>query len=118
MHRRLRNPAVREERDIVGAVRPVDHNRAALHDGPRRVRAHHRRLGLSDAPEARHARAVRLDPICAADCDGSGALDVFDFLCFQNRFAAAAPAADCDGSGELDFFDFLCFQTAFGAGCD
>ncbi|MFG0286354.1 MAG: hypothetical protein ACF8R7_18220 [Phycisphaerales bacterium JB039] len=25
--------------------------------------------------------------------------------------------ADCDGNGTLDFFDFLCFQNAFAAGC-
>src|SRR5690606_28226112 len=54
---------------------------------------------------------------CYADCDGSGSLDFFDFLCFQNQFAARDPAADCDGSGSLDFFDFLCFQDAFSAGC-
>ncbi|MFG0284234.1 MAG: hypothetical protein ACF8R7_07405 [Phycisphaerales bacterium JB039] len=54
---------------------------------------------------------------CYADCDGSGALDFFDFLCFQNAFAAADPYADCDGSGALDFFDFLCFQNEFAAGC-
>ncbi|MFG0284939.1 MAG: choice-of-anchor tandem repeat NxxGxxAF-containing protein [Phycisphaerales bacterium JB039] len=54
---------------------------------------------------------------CAADCDGSGTLDIFDFLCFQNLFALGDPAADCDGSGVLDIFDFLCFQNAFGAGC-
>jgi hypothetical protein len=54
---------------------------------------------------------------CYADCDGSGALDFFDFLCFQNAFAAGEPYADCDGSGALDFFDFLCFQNEFDAGC-
>ena len=54
---------------------------------------------------------------CYPDCDGSGALDFFDFLCFQNAFAAGDPAADCDGSGSLDFFDFLCFRNEFGAGC-
>src|SRR5690606_2671749 len=54
---------------------------------------------------------------CYADCDGSGSLDFFDFLCFQDRFAAAAPLADCDGSASLDLFDFLCFQNAFAAGC-
>ncbi len=54
---------------------------------------------------------------CYADCDGSGSLDLFDFLCFQNDFAASAPSADCDASGALDFFDFLCFQNAFAAGC-
>ena len=54
---------------------------------------------------------------CYADCDASGSLDFFDFLCFQNLFAAQDPAADCDASTTLDFFDFLCFQNAFAAGC-
>jgi trimeric autotransporter adhesin len=56
-------------------------------------------------------------PSCYADCDGSGELDFFDFLCFQNAFAAGDPYADCDGSGSLDVFDFLCFQNEFAAGC-
>ncbi|MFG0284442.1 MAG: CHRD domain-containing protein [Phycisphaerales bacterium JB039] len=54
---------------------------------------------------------------CYADCDGSGSLDVFDFLCFQNNFATGDSDADCDGSGTLDLFDFLCFQNEFSAGC-
>jgi hypothetical protein len=54
---------------------------------------------------------------CEADCDGTGALDFFDFLCFQGLFSAGDPAADCDGDGELTLFDFLCFQNAFVAGC-
>ncbi len=54
---------------------------------------------------------------CYADCDESGGLDFFDFLCFQNAFAAGDPYADCDDSGSHDFFDFLCFQNAFAAGC-
>jgi hypothetical protein len=57
------------------------------------------------------------DAPCYADCDESGSLDFFDFLCFQNAFAARDPYADCDGSGSHDFFDFLCFQNAFAAGC-
>jgi len=56
-------------------------------------------------------------PDCYADCDTSGELDFFDFLCFQNAFAARDPYADCDDSGEWDFFDFLCFQNEFAAGC-
>ena len=55
--------------------------------------------------------------VCYADCDGSGTLDFFDFLCFQNAFALGEPYADCDGTGVLDFFDFLCFQNEFGMGC-
>jgi hypothetical protein len=54
---------------------------------------------------------------CQADCNADGELDFFDFLCFQDQFAAGDLAADCDGSGDLDFFDFLCFQNAFAAGC-
>ncbi|MFG0284184.1 MAG: LamG-like jellyroll fold domain-containing protein [Phycisphaerales bacterium JB039] len=54
---------------------------------------------------------------CYADCDGSGGLDFFDFLCFQNAFATGDPYADCDATGVRDFFDFLCFQNEFAAGC-
>jgi hypothetical protein len=54
---------------------------------------------------------------CYADCDGSGTLDVFDFLCFQDSFTQGDPYADCDGNATLDVFDFLCFQDAFVAGC-
>ena len=57
------------------------------------------------------------DGECYADCDESGDLDFFDFLCFQDAFAAGEPYADCDESGDLDFFDFLCFQNEFAAGC-
>ena len=72
------------------------------------------------------ARGVwRLDEPCYADCDtttGAGVLDIFDFLCFGNRFSAGDPyACDCDtstGNGVCDIFDFLCFGNAFNAGCD
>src|SRR5690606_3391207 len=57
------------------------------------------------------------DGECYADCDDSGSLDFFDFLCFQNEFATGSAYADCDDSGSLDFFDFLCFQNEFAAGC-
>jgi hypothetical protein len=59
----------------------------------------------------------RCDWLCYADADENGELDFFDFLAFQNEFAAGHPASDCDVSGALDFFDFLCFQNAFAAGC-
>ncbi len=61
---------------------------------------------------------------CYADCDtstGPGVLDIFDFLCFGNRFAAGDPyACDCDtstGLGVCDIFDFLCFGNEFNNGC-
>ncbi len=61
---------------------------------------------------------------CYPDCDtstGPGILDIFDFLCFGNRFEARDPyACDCDtstGQGVCDILDFLCFGNAFSAGC-
>ncbi len=61
---------------------------------------------------------------CYADCDvstGVGVLDIFDFLCFSNRFSLGeAYACDCDvstGPGVCDIFDFLCFSNAFANGC-
>ena len=63
-------------------------------------------------------------PPCYPDCDtqtGPGVLDIFDFLCFGNRFSANDPyACDCDtstGQGVCDIFDFLCFGNEFNAGC-
>ncbi|MFG0284187.1 MAG: hypothetical protein ACF8R7_07165 [Phycisphaerales bacterium JB039] len=63
--------------------------------------------------------AVEADVLaeCYADCDCSVSLDLFDFLCFQNSFAAGDRYADCDGTGVLDFIDFLCVQNGFAAGC-
>ncbi len=60
---------------------------------------------------------VTVVDFCYPDCDASGSLDFFDFLCFQNEFSAGTAYADCDGSGSLDFFDFLCFQNQFASGC-
>jgi outer membrane protein assembly factor BamB len=54
---------------------------------------------------------------CGPDCDGSGGLDLFDFLCFQNAFAAEKQYGDCDGDEVFTLFDFLCFQNGFVEGC-
>ncbi len=75
---------------------------------------------FASAIDGMHFDDVSLQPKaggCYADCDLSGGLDFFDFLCFQNEFASSTAYADCDMSGGLDFFDFLCFQNAFAAGC-
>ncbi len=60
---------------------------------------------------------------CYANCDGSTAppvLNVNDFACFLNRFAAGDPYANCDGSTSppvLNVLDFACFLNKFAAGC-
>jgi hypothetical protein len=60
---------------------------------------------------------------CYANCDGSTTtplLNISDFTCFLNRFAAADPYANCDNSTTpptLNVSDFACFLNAFSAGC-
>ncbi len=54
---------------------------------------------------------------CYADCNGSGAMTVADFGCFQTKFVAADPWADCNADSALSIADFGCFQTKFVAGC-
>jgi len=67
---------------------------------------------------------VRFDPPpCYANCDGSTTppvLNVADFICFLNKYAAADPYANCDNSTTppiLNVSDFICFQTKFAQGC-
>ncbi|MCW5757471.1 MAG: PQQ-binding-like beta-propeller repeat protein [Phycisphaeraceae bacterium] len=64
-----------------------------------------------------HVAGFALAEACLADFDGDGELTIFDFLAFQNAFAAGDLRADLDGDGSLTLFDFLAFQNAFAAGC-
>jgi hypothetical protein len=60
---------------------------------------------------------------CYANCDASTAapvLNIADFACFLNRYAAGDAYANCDGSTaapQLTVADFGCFLNAFAAGC-
>ena len=60
---------------------------------------------------------------CYANCDGSTTqpvLNVADFTCFLQRFAAGESYANCDGSTAtpvLNVADFTCFLQGFAAGC-
>ncbi|MFG0285815.1 MAG: GC-type dockerin domain-anchored protein [Phycisphaerales bacterium JB039] len=62
-------------------------------------------------------RAIGAAAACEADLDADGTLTVFDFLAFQNAFAAGDLLADFDLDLELTIFDFLAFQNAFAGGC-
>ena len=55
---------------------------------------------------------------CAADFNGDGQVDFFDYLDFVAAFAAEDPSADFNGDGQIDFFDYLDFVAAFAEGCD
>jgi hypothetical protein len=60
---------------------------------------------------------------CFANCDRSTtapALNIADFACFLNAFAAGAAYANCDESTIppiLNIQDFACFLNRFAAGC-
>ena len=54
---------------------------------------------------------------CYADCDSSGTLNIFDYICFGNEYAASTSYADCDGNGSLNIFDYICYGNAYAAGC-
>jgi hypothetical protein len=60
---------------------------------------------------------------CYANCDDSTVpptLNVLDFSCFLNRFAAGDSYANCDNSTTppvLNVLDFACFLNRIAAGC-
>jgi hypothetical protein len=60
---------------------------------------------------------------CYANCDGSTiapTLNVNDFTCFLNRFAAGESYANCDSSTiapVLNVNDFTCFLNQYAVGC-
>jgi hypothetical protein len=68
-------------------------------------------------------RAVSNPPTCYANCDASTlppVLNVNDFTCFLNKYAANDPYANCDASTiapVLNVNDFTCFTNRYAAGC-
>ncbi|MFM9995498.1 MAG: hypothetical protein ACKVU4_06805 [Phycisphaerales bacterium] len=54
---------------------------------------------------------------CYPDCNGSGALTVADFGCFQGKYVLGDLYADCNASGSLTVADFGCFQGKYVLGC-
>jgi hypothetical protein len=60
---------------------------------------------------------------CYANCDSSASapvLNVQDFTCFLQRYAAGNGYANCDGSTSapaLNVSDFTCFLQRYAAGC-
>jgi hypothetical protein len=62
-------------------------------------------------------------PACYANCDGSTqspVLNVADFTCFLQKYAAGDPYANCDNSTQapvLNVADFTCFLQKYAAGC-
>jgi hypothetical protein len=79
------------------------------------------RLRFTDGTEGHYA--ARLGEACYANCDGSTSapvLNVSDFTCFLQRYAAGELYANCDNSTQppvLNVGDFACFLQQYAAGC-
>jgi hypothetical protein len=56
-------------------------------------------------------------PVCLADYNGDGTLNILDFVAFQGGWQAGEALADCDRNGLYNILDFICFQGAFVNGC-
>jgi hypothetical protein len=58
---------------------------------------------------------------CAADFNGDGFLDFFDYAdyvtCFETASCPPGTSADFNADGFVDFFDYADFVAAFEAGC-
>ncbi|MBL9032528.1 MAG: hypothetical protein JNM80_12585 [Phycisphaerae bacterium] len=73
--------------------------------------------------DAQYITRITLGASCYANCDNSTTppvLNVNDFTCFLNQFAAGDSRANCDQSTTppvLNVNDFTCFLNAFAAGC-
>ncbi len=78
--------------------------------------------GTRDGPNEALVIELPAHP-CYANCDGSTSapvLNVNDFVCFVNRFAAGDAYANCDYSTVppvLNVQDFACFLSRFLSGC-
>jgi hypothetical protein len=92
-----------------------------------RIELGHSRMGFFANPvdelDALDRIAVPAALACYANCDESTlspVLNVVDFVCFLNRYAANDPYANCDDSTTppiLNVNDFTCFLNQFAAGC-
>ena len=59
-------------------------------------------------------------PTCQPNCDlseGPTRLNVNDFVCFINKYAALDPYANCNVDSVIDINDFACFMGKFAQGC-
>ena len=69
--------------------------------------------GISYSNAIRWAKVTLDPPVCDADLNGDGVLDVLDFVKFQELYLAQDPAVDCNDDGAFDILDYVCYQNLF-----
>jgi len=78
-------------------------------------------LDLASGPDADTDRDGILDAcdpcVSVADFDGSGFIDLNDFIAFVIAFLDGDDSADADGTGFVDTDDYDAFVRAFERGC-
>jgi hypothetical protein len=69
----------------------------------------------------RYLTLVRTTPTCAADFNGDGFLDFFDYdnyvRCFETDLCPPGKTADFNNDSFVDFFDYDAYVEAFETGC-
>ncbi len=67
-------------------------------------------------------KATAIDPMVSlnismtnGDADGSGDVNLFDFVVLDTKFGSSDPMADLDGSGSVNLFDYMVVDQNFGA---
>ena len=96
-------------------------------DAPGQVGYHPGLVGTTGTgpcnPDPTAAVTGQAETPCYANCDGSTSaplLNVADFTCFLQKYAAGMPYANCDGSTAapaLNVGDFTCFLQKYALGC-
>ena len=95
------------------AAREFELNQAAYSDT---FRLRFNAMG-DDANDLWFIDDISISDRCLADINGDGAIDIFDFLAYQDLFVTSSPRADLTGDGSFDIFDFLMYQNMFVTGC-
>lgn len=54
---------------------------------------------------------------CWKDLDGSGSLNILDYIVFGNLYNTSDPKADIDGSGTIDILDYIAYGNAYASDC-
>jgi hypothetical protein len=113
---------------VLFAINTADGTWSQNNTGANALRALSRNQGASWTYGTLNAPAFRITvhggpAVCYPNCDASTVapiLNVGDFTCFLQRFAAGESYANCDNSTVqpvLNVGDFTCFLQRFAAGC-
>jgi probable HAF family extracellular repeat protein len=74
-------------------------------------------VGAATRPGTAEAFRLVLPPVCVADWDENGRVDLRDFFAFLRDYSAGTMGADLNDDGAVRADDFLWFVSDFNQGC-